>query len=482
MEHTPVILIAANPEQRHPLCALLDDYSIIEAGNNADVLPLISCKKPDLVFIDTCSDFDALDLCARISRDTPVLLALEREDERLVKQGFDCGMTDYVCYPIRPVVLRHRIQQLLQIQSLQHRLHKKNERYQLISNIISDYAYAYRIFPDGTFGLEWSTRAVEAISGYTAEELKGDGWLNLVHPDDRHIMIARSQRLERGEQDISEYRIITREGRIHWLHDYGCPIMENGRLVMVYGASQDITERRYTEDMLRSQAGELQKRNEELDAFAHTVAHDLKNPVSSMLGFASLVLHYYDRMTDDKIREYLSLIMESGYKLKDMINSLLLLAGVNRAPVQFEPLHMDAIVEGAKSRLIGLIEESHAQIIQPDDWPVALGYAPWVEEIWANYLSNALKYGGTPPCIRVGADVATDGKVRFWIADNGAGISETDQSKLFTPFTRLIKSKTEGHGLGLSVVLRIVEKLGGEVGVNSLVGQGSVFSFTLPTP
>ena len=147
----------------------------------------------------------------------------------------------------------------------------------------------------------------------------------------------------------------------------------------------------------------------------------------------------------------------------------------------------------AQQRLADVVEQSHADIVLlgVSTWPVALGYAPWVEEVWANYLSNALKYGGRPPCVELGAaplpnppPLAEEGEgrgmVRFWVRDNGPGILPEDQARLFTPFTRLDQVRVKGHGLGLSIVKRIVEKLGGQVGVESQVGHGSTFSFTLP--
>jgi two-component system sensor histidine kinase/response regulator len=100
--------------------------------------------------------------------------------------------------------------------------------------------------------------------------------------------------------------------------------------------------------------------------------------------------------------------------------------------------------------------------------------------VWANYISNAIKYGGRPPHIELGATAQDDGMVRFWVRDNGAGLTPEEQTRLFIPFTRLDQVQVKGHGLGLSIVRRIVGKLGGQVGVESQVGQGSVFSFTLP--
>jgi len=107
----------------------------------------------------------------------------------------------------------------------------------------------------------------------------------------------------------------------------------------------------------------------------------------------------------------------------------------------------------------------------------------WLEEVWINFISNAIKYGGTPPAMYIGWDKVPGNKAIFWIEDNGNGISEGDIKKLYSKFTRLeAHQKVEGNGLGLSIVKRIVEKLNGEVGVESanIPGEGSKFYFILP--
>jgi two-component system sensor histidine kinase/response regulator len=128
-----------------------------------------------------------------------------------------------------------------------------------------------------------------------------------------------------------------------------------------------------------------------------------------------------------------------------------------------------------------LLQTSMAQMVISETWPEAYGYGPWIEEVWLNYISNAVKYGGNPPRLELGATSLPQGRVRFWVRDNGQGLSKDEQSQLFTAFTRLQQTSVEGHGLGLSIVQRIVTKLKGEVGVNSTVGYGSEFFFTLPS-
>ncbi|MCB0155998.1 MAG: PAS domain S-box protein [Anaerolineae bacterium] len=219
----------------------------------------------------------------------------------------------------------------------------------------------------------------------------------------------------------------------------------------------------------------------ELNAFAHTVAHDLKAPLGVIIG-AGEVLNEFSSLTAREAQELTDLIMRNGNKMGNIIEELLLLAQIRDEDVEVDELEMAGIITEAQQRLFFKIQERQAEIKLPEQWPVAIGYAPWVEEVWVNYISNALKYGGTPPVIELGAVETADDMIRFWISDNGLGLGVEQQKKLFTQFTRLADVRAEGYGLGLSIVRRIVEKLGGEVGVESRPNQGCVFSFTLPKP
>jgi PAS domain S-box-containing protein len=241
-------------------------------------------------------------------------------------------------------------------------------------------------------------------------------------------------------------------------------------------------------ETLRGRNAELETRNEELDAFAHTVAHDLKNPLGVITGLTGVLEEDYASMPGEDLKHYLRVVAQNGRKINSIIDELLLLAVVHKLEeVEMGPLDMESIVAEAQQRLVDMIEEHQAEITLPDMWPVALGYGPWVEEIWVNYINNAIKYGGQPARVELGADFPPlaegieGGAVRFWVRDNGPGITLEEQSRLFTPFTRLGQVRVKGHGLGLSIVRRIAEKLGGQVGVESEMGRGSVFYFTLPS-
>jgi signal transduction histidine kinase len=224
----------------------------------------------------------------------------------------------------------------------------------------------------------------------------------------------------------------------------------------------------------------LQEQVAELDAFARTVAHDLKNPLGAIIAYSDFLLEPDFEASHDEQLEILQGVRQCGYSALNIIEELLLLAGVRKRSVELTPLDMADVVQQAQERLGMLIDEYQGELTLPETWPNAQGYAPWIVEVWVNYLSNGLKYGGQPPRLELGATPQADGMIRFWVRDNGPGIAPADQGALFTEFTRLDQVRAEGHGLGLSIVRRIIDKLGGQVGLESEIGQGSVFYFALP--
>jgi signal transduction histidine kinase len=255
-------------------------------------------------------------------------------------------------------------------------------------------------------------------------------------------------------------------------------------------------------EALRQRTLDLQAAHKQLDTLSHTLAEEVRGSLALIVSFAQMLEIDYKTLPDEDLGRYMRMVAARGRKIVDVIDGLLEKPAEPATEIeeQIEPLDMAGIVAVALDRVTYRIERHQAKIILPDSWPAALGYGPWVEEVWTNYIGNAIKRGGRPPRVELGADPASiaprereapssvpprGGKeggemVRFWVRDNGPGLSPGEQVRLFSPSGRHDRVRDDQYRQELALVQRIVEKLGGEVGVESEVGQGSLFYFTLP--
>ena len=241
---------------------------------------------------------------------------------------------------------------------------------------------------------------------------------------------------------------------------------------------------RRQQQQIQQQNQQLQEKNSELDAFAHMVSHNLKNSLNVTTIITQLFSEclFPDKLPPPNIEKQVAVLQRTNDKMLGIINALLKLAGVSsQQDIEYEMFDMQQVVENVLSvRLRTQIDTAAANIELPEKWVNITSYEPWLEEVWENYLSNALRYGGQPPHIQIEANIIKNTMVKYTIRDNGEGLTLEQQQQLFKPFTRLHEKQTEGHGLGLSIVKKIIEKLGGYVEVESEMNNGSGFSFCLP--
>ncbi len=226
---------------------------------------------------------------------------------------------------------------------------------------------------------------------------------------------------------------------------------------------------------------ELEASNHELDAYNHTIAHDLKSPLTSI----GLSAEYVQRVTKGtlppKADQYLESIKASTHKMADMIEQLLWLAKSRNANETITRVEIKPCIEAAIHRFHHAIEHRKIKVTVSSDLPPVMGHSQWIEEIFANLISNAIKYMGedkVEPTITING-TRQGNCVRYEVIDNGVGISKENQLHLFEMFTRLHTVRAEGLGLGLSIIHRMVSQMNGQVGVESSAGNGSTFWFTL---
>jgi len=477
---------------------------------------------PDLLLLDlNMPGMDGLTLLRRMRADErfallPVVILTVQADSDTRLMALQAGASDYLSKPVQTVELLARVKALLgwklaeRLQ--QHRMELLVEAGRMLLSTLGLDSVLQRVMQtvtvemDAESGFVWlwsldGSLECQAAFGSGAERLLGmrmepgrgiAGWV-LRHK--QSVLVADAQADSRFYQRVSEQigfpvrglvavPLLVRESCIGVLEVVGkerepfSPTDLAWLEVLAPLAAAGIANARLLET-LRRRTVELQARNKELDAYAHTVAHDLKSPLAYIVGFAELLEGNYGTIPDDELHKHWRNVALVGRKMSNIIDELLLLSQVRKMEVHMGPLDMAGIVAAALQRLAYVVEKTQAEVILPDTWPVALGYGPWVEEVWANYISNALKYGGLPPRVELGGTAQADGNVCFWVRDNGRGLVPEEQARLFAPFTRFDQVRAKGHGLGLSIVRRIVEKLGGQVGVESKVGRGSVFTFTL---
>lgn len=313
-----------------------------------------------------------------------------------------------------------------------------------VSAFVSDVSQDSRFSPTADNVLNFSTRSLIAVPLISRDEILGV------------LQLVNTQRDANDENIQSLVETLAASAAI---------AIENALLI----------------ETLRTQNDALEQQNADLDAYSGTVAHDLKSPITHFLSYADDLHEHHREMSVAEIENHLRVILYQSRRMNAIIDELLLLARVRMTEeVDIDTLDMESIVFIVLKRLEFEMEDSGAQISLPDEWPEAVGYGPWIEGVWYNYLSNGIKYGGSPPKLTLGGHRDEYGMIQFWVRDSGDGLTEEEQARLFYPFPKLKSKGKEGHGLGLVIVKRIAERLNGSVAVESAPGTGSKFSFSLP--
>lgn len=231
---------------------------------------------------------------------------------------------------------------------------------------------------------------------------------------------------------------------------------------------------------LNRRATELGRSNADLERFAHVVSHDLQEPLRTVTGYMQLLEGALEESANTSADEYLAKALAGAVRMREMIEDLLTYSRAGRKDLEMIHLDLEETLAVSVANMAASIGEAAGQI-DHDPLPSVTGDATLMAQVFQNLISNAIKFhGDTPPRVHIEA-LKVPGAWQITVADNGIGISQSDLGRLFIPFQRLQSSAgRSGSGIGLSTCRRIVERHGGRMWVDSTIGSGSNFRFTIP--
>lgn len=366
------------------------------------------------------------------------------------------------------------------------------------------------------------------LSGYEYSEIPTiEDWTEKAYHSRKSLVQADIDRLHQLNARVSEgeYIISTASGETRIWEFYSAPLgqLSDGRSLVI-STALDITARKQAEAEIRMlnatlerrvelRTNQLQAANEELEAFAYTVAHDLRAPLRGMQGLAEALLEDYRELLDELGQEYAQQIVNSGQQLEELIQDLLAYSRLSRTDLSLQVLELEPAVAEAIAMVQADAKSRHAQISVRSPLPAVIAHRITLVQVIANLLTNAIKFvEGTRPQVQIWAqelelpqegqtDSNTGGEleretvgqwehsqllmvspllpvriIRLWVEDNGIGIALEHQKRIFRVFERLHGIESyPGTGIGLAIVKKGVDRMGGQVGVESQVGQGSRF-------
>lgn len=260
------------------------------------------------------------------------------------------------------------------------------------------------------------------------------------------------------------------------------PYFENNALKLVIGYGIDITDRRKTELKLEATLVEMEKANKELEQFAYIASHDLQEPLRMITSFLGLIEKEYNSIIDENGKLYIHFAVDGARRMRQIILDLLEFSRVGKSDYKLEYVDLNEMVITVETLLLNSIKEKNAHIVVKNQLPVIRSQKTQIQSVIQNLLSNALKYQreDTVPNIEISC-LETESDWQICVADNGLGIAADYFEQIFVIFQRLHgRDQYSGTGIGLAITKKIVENWGGKIWVQSELGIGSSFFFTLP--
>ncbi len=401
--------------------------------------------------------------------------------------GLFCGIGILIC-----AVNDRLVASAMRAHQANEALGQTEERFRLLVEGISDYAL-FLLDPRGRIVL-WNP-AAERIYGYRQEEVLGRGYETFYTPEEAALGLPERHLQRAAEQGAlrEEGWRVRQDGSRFWAENLITTLRApDGELRGFAKVVHDATERRLADEEIRRLNESLERRVEErteqlaeanqaLEAFTYTVSHDLRAPLRGVQGFSEALLEDSGDRLDDAGREYAHRIVSAAQRMEGLIQDLLTYSRLSRAQIDPQRVDLDSAVADAWEQ-IRETAPPDARLEVEEPLPAVTGHRPTLVQVLANLLGNAVKFvpQGAAPEVRVRAE-DHDGRARIWVEDRGIGIDPAHQERIFNVFERLHGGESyPGTGIGLAIVRKGMERMGGQAGVESQPGEGARFWIELP--
>jgi PAS domain S-box-containing protein len=333
---------------------------------------------------------------------------------------------------------------------------------------------------DAAGDVDYYNRAWSEFTGLPLEDLVGTGWRKVVHPEDDAETVRRwSEAVTQGQPFEMELRLRRGDGAYRWHLTRTHPVNGvNGEIIRWIGSTTDVDDQRRSREQLERMVEErtenLKASVAELEAFSYSISHDMRAPLRSMLGFSEILQEEYGPQLDEQANRFLQRIRTASARMDHLIQDVLSFSRVSRGDLPMESTDPLSLIRELIESYPNL-RASEVGVLLPPEMPRVLANSAALTQCVSNLLSNAVKFvaPGVKPVVRISTQLA-NGRVRIWFKDNGIGIKEEDFNRIFEIFQRVDRSH-EGTGIGLAIVKKAAERMGGSVGVDSKPGQGASF-------
>ncbi len=394
-------------------------------------------------------------------------------------QGFGLAMmgTVFGMGMVLIVMMRRQHRHIRTLRAREEALQESEERYRQLVDMSPDAIYVH----DGEHFVYINPVGATLLGATQPEALVGQSIWDVIHPDDLSTVKARAHIVSQARQRIEqiELQLLRLDGRTVHVESRATPVRYDGQPA-VLAMLRDITERKRAEVALAKRAEELARTNAELEQFAYVASHELQEPLRKVVSFSELLTRHLANRLDAEADTYMGYIIDGATRMQGLVRDLLVYSRIGRNTGSLEPADADVLLKETLVELDAAVQQQRAEVTY-DLLPRVMTQPVLMRQLLHNLIDNALKFNrAVPPRIHIAAALRDDAWL-FTMRDNGIGIEAQYAERIFIMFQRLhARTEYPGTGIGLAICRKIVERHGGHIWVESEIGKGATFYFTIP--